>query len=474
MTRKDVCKAVGISVKTLRLYEEKGLIAPARYVRNGREYREYSPELVQQLEKIVLLRRALFTMEEILCMQQSPEKIPEVFHGYQKWLDQQTRQFLQLRQAAEQVDTASLDSIDGLLAGLKTTASEMPLPQMDIKPNFKRIDAMEELPRHVEQQVDFDETVPNARVLRQMNLALDHDRANNINVAFGQYNELRQKETWETSGPVQRERKMPVWYRILAGTLTVLLVLSFILCLRQIFDLRRWNLFNLLLILRGIMAGIPVFLEHLQWNRQHAKPDPAETAARRKKRWKIILLGALGTTVVAALVIWLCHVVDRQVNPDRDYQIIFASPANIADRDLMKMEDVLSPLAGDRDGNGEACTAIELAVGTSSSVVRYQGLENPTELWSLLEEGEYDLCFITDLTYQGSNLVRDFKFSSYCRELPEDLTSNINRYRADLTGSGVFAAVELAELTVYGCIPKSATQEQYDDAVELLRKILAQ
>ena len=28
MTRKEVCTATGLSIKTLRLYEEKGLIAP--------------------------------------------------------------------------------------------------------------------------------------------------------------------------------------------------------------------------------------------------------------------------------------------------------------------------------------------------------------------------------------------------------------------------------------------------------------
>lgn len=45
MTRKEICEATGLSIKTLRLYEEKGLIAPAKTYRNGREYREYTPEL---------------------------------------------------------------------------------------------------------------------------------------------------------------------------------------------------------------------------------------------------------------------------------------------------------------------------------------------------------------------------------------------------------------------------------------------
>ena len=76
MTRKEVCTATGLSIKTLRLYEEKGLIAPERQYRNGREYRVYTPELVAQLQQIATLRRALFTMDEIKAMQQNPDAIP--------------------------------------------------------------------------------------------------------------------------------------------------------------------------------------------------------------------------------------------------------------------------------------------------------------------------------------------------------------------------------------------------------------
>ena len=86
MTRKDVCKATGLTVKTLRLYEEKGLITPERQYRNGREYRIYTPQLVEALQKIVLLRKALFTMDEIRTMQRSPDAIPKIFETYRQWL----------------------------------------------------------------------------------------------------------------------------------------------------------------------------------------------------------------------------------------------------------------------------------------------------------------------------------------------------------------------------------------------------
>ena len=59
----------------------------------------------------------------------------------------QETQFRALRQAAGQVNAQSLHSVDSLLSGMEQAASRMPLPEMDIKPDFKHIDAMEEPPR---------------------------------------------------------------------------------------------------------------------------------------------------------------------------------------------------------------------------------------------------------------------------------------------------------------------------------------
>ena len=247
MTRKEVCTATGLSIKTLRLYEEKGLIAPERQYRNGREYRVYTPELVAQLQQIATLRRALFTMDEIKSMQQNPDTIPGIFEDYRQWLAAQETQFRALRQAAGQVNAQSLHSVDSLLSGMEQAASRMPLPEMDIKPDFKHIDAMEEPPRHVVQQKDLDDMVPNARVFRQMNLMMDGDRSNNINVAFGQVNDLRHQAP-EESGPVQEKHKIPRWQKILGGILSALMALTAVWGIYQAladqwFDAGIWGLF---------------------------------------------------------------------------------------------------------------------------------------------------------------------------------------------------------------------------------------
>ncbi len=210
MTRKDVCKATGLTVKTLRLYEEKGLITPERQYRNGREYRIYTPQLVEALQKIVLLRKALFTMDEIRTMQRSPDAIPKIFETYRQWLTVQEQTLRLLRQTAQNIDAGSLTSLDGLVTDLQKAARQMPLPKMDHSPDFKHIDAMEELPRHVTPQHSLDDTVPSARVFRQVNLVMDSDRSNNVNVAFGQYNEARRTSP-EESGSVLEAFRLPRW-----------------------------------------------------------------------------------------------------------------------------------------------------------------------------------------------------------------------------------------------------------------------
>ena len=82
MKLKEVCESTGLSRKTVRLYEEKGLLVPQKERKNGRDYREYTPEDVEILREIATLRRAWFTMDEIARMQQDPDAIEEIFPQY--------------------------------------------------------------------------------------------------------------------------------------------------------------------------------------------------------------------------------------------------------------------------------------------------------------------------------------------------------------------------------------------------------
>ena len=502
MTRKEVCKATGLTVKTLRLYEEKGLIVPAKERRNGREYREYTPELVEQLKQIVTLRRAMFTMDEIKTMQERADSIPGIFRDYQLWLEGQERQFHLLRQAAEKISEQDLGSLEGLLSGLENAAEQLPLPAMDVKPNFKRLDEMEEEPRHVAPQVNFDETVPDAKVFRQMNIVMDGDRANNVNIAFGQLGATREAFAQPTgSGIVQREPEQPKWYQMLSRIVNSLLISCVVFsafCLiigsRQPFILYATGI---LFVIRLAMMGIPVWLEHRAWLKQAQQEDydrqqkrfatdAGGYAKERRRKRKIVLLSVAGGLVVIALIAVLTRVLYVQAHPATDYRVCFASPANIFDEDLRAMEQVLAPLVGDRDGNGKVVVDVELMYVTESQIAPISnGTVKPAGyLAGRLSTGntdcreweEYGLYLIPDLEVNFYNLCDEIKFSQNCAKLPDDLRElpGSTDYRVNLTGTKLFAAAGLKELPVYGCIALGATQEEYDQAVALLREILAQ
>lgn len=484
MTRKEVCTATGLSIKTLRLYEEKGLIAPERQYRNGREYRVYTPELVAQLQQIATLRRALFTMDEIKSMQQNPDTIPGIFEDYRQWLAAQETQFRALRQAAGQVNAQLLHSVDSLLSGMEQAASQMPLPEMDIKPDFKHIDAMEEPPRHVVQQKDLDDMVPNARVFRQMNLMMDGDRSNNINVAFGQVNDLRHQAP-EESGPVQEKHKIPRWQKILGSILSAFMALAAVWGIYQAladqwFDAGIWGLFLLFLLLRLLLAAIPLWKSHRQWLENAQKKD-AETggrqyaaaqAAEQKRRNRLIGLGIGGGVLVIVLVAVLCRVLYAQAHPQADYTVCMLTSRELSDHVALDFSKTLSPLVGDLDGNGTAVCQVEQRVLGS-----YANAFTPDQVKDIADRGVYPLLLLVnyDIPYLDdpvwNNAVTTLNRKQYCAPLPEDLPSE-DGYVVDLSQVPSMQSKYLGSLGLYACIPIGDSQEEYDFAVSILRQLL--
>ena len=76
MKIKEVSQLTGLSKKTIRFYEEEGLITPEKTYQNGRAYRCYTQADIQTLDEVALLRRARFSVEEIKTILSAPEEIP--------------------------------------------------------------------------------------------------------------------------------------------------------------------------------------------------------------------------------------------------------------------------------------------------------------------------------------------------------------------------------------------------------------
>ena len=231
MKLKEVCTSTGLSRKTIRLYEEKGLLVPQKERKNGRDYREYTPEDVELLREIATLRRAWFTMDEIARMQQDPDTIEEIFSQYLQWLRMQKSQLQRLLDAAEQVNPRKIGSMAQLSQAMGA-AAEMPLPQWDITPHFRYLDQLEEA-RTMKQdtrdtQEILDGRMSDTKAFRQVALTMDQDTVNNQAITFGQMKELKTAPTGET-GPVTGEVQDPKWIRVLSTVGGILLAGGFLL-----------------------------------------------------------------------------------------------------------------------------------------------------------------------------------------------------------------------------------------------------
>ena len=241
MKLKEVCEKTGLSRKTIRLYEEKGLIDPKKETVNGRDYREYTEIDVQKLKMIALLRRAWFTMEEIKQMEKEPESIEEIFQGYRQWLGQQKRQLEELIAAADKVDISQVENIVDLTERMAVAASRLPLPKSDIRPRFKYIDEIEkEVPampmknKRIKEnwEAPLDEGVSDSRLYRQFVASSSKNKADDMAVNLGFYNDTAQEVREGYKGPVQDRdtEREPGYLRFLKGLLTAVAVLFGIAC----------------------------------------------------------------------------------------------------------------------------------------------------------------------------------------------------------------------------------------------------
>ncbi len=59
----DIAKEFGVSQRTIRFYEEKGILKPDAYTDSG--YRLYSEENIKRLKVVLLLRKIGFSISEI-------------------------------------------------------------------------------------------------------------------------------------------------------------------------------------------------------------------------------------------------------------------------------------------------------------------------------------------------------------------------------------------------------------------------
>lgn len=108
----EVERIVGMSKKSIRYYEEEGLLCPAR--ENGNGYRSYSDADVRTLQTIRLLRRLSIPVDEIRRLQSGQLTLSDCMQRHMIALAAQSRTLAQTREVCSQLahGGAELDTLD--------------------------------------------------------------------------------------------------------------------------------------------------------------------------------------------------------------------------------------------------------------------------------------------------------------------------------------------------------------------------
>lgn len=132
MKPSEVRERTGLTEKALRLYEDKGLIAPAVREQGSRRVREYSEEDLAVLMTVASLRRARFSIEQIGRMLEDPHETETVFLEYRAGLEREMGELKELTERVKAIDPAALRSAGTLAEAITPAAEPLQLPVRDM------------------------------------------------------------------------------------------------------------------------------------------------------------------------------------------------------------------------------------------------------------------------------------------------------------------------------------------------------
>ena len=142
MRIKEAARRTGLTEKTIRYYENRGLVLPDTEERNGRTWRDYTEDHVRMLEAVAILRRAQFHVEEIDAILSDPGSIPEVLDEVFRRVEETYETLGRLRSELKRESVLGAPDMLTLAEELKETVKPLPLPPQDLKFNFKAMDRL--------------------------------------------------------------------------------------------------------------------------------------------------------------------------------------------------------------------------------------------------------------------------------------------------------------------------------------------
>lgn len=455
MKLKEVCAETGLSRKTIRLYEEKGLLVPQMERRNGRDYREYTPEDIRKLKNIAMLRRAWFTMDEIKQMLDDPEAIQEIFPQYRQWLRQQKKDLDELLAVAEHVDTMDVGSIEALTEAMSTAASKLPLPVYDVKPRFKYLDEMEERPKASALADPLDRIMTGDKTRTQAAVSVSNDKKDDMLVTVSVMNETYDMLQRHESRPVaDRPPQRDPWYlRFLTGLLTILAIISAVFFIHGFisFSLSKEVVIPFVLFFGARM--LLLYREHLKEQKRWLARigevrEPSKIHGLSKRSKRVIFLVILAVLLVSAVAIVLsAYVRWMKNNTEADYAVAVVSNERLDPAVLDRVAYVIEYIVDDCNNDGVVKIVVDECTVDS------------------FDPDVYQLALLIGKTVEMEN------FSDGTDSLPEEMRDSIYPYCMNLGNAPFLEPVKLKmpSTAVYGYVPPQNTKSMAAITVEVLK-----
>ena len=142
MRIKEAARRTGLSEKTIRYYESRGLVLPDTEERNGKVWRDYTEAHVAQLTAVATLRKAFFHVEEIDAIRADPACIPETLAEVRARVEKTYDTLGRLRELMNQLELSEAADMLMLAEGLREAVKPLDLPPQDLKFNLKAMDRM--------------------------------------------------------------------------------------------------------------------------------------------------------------------------------------------------------------------------------------------------------------------------------------------------------------------------------------------
>ena len=128
----DVMHRTGLTERTIRYYEEQGLVTPSLTESGGRTYREFSEDNINELETVAALRKLLFTIDEIKAMRADAAAIPGILEHYRTRLTEASEKMLDVLTTLDRMDTRYISDVTSLARGFTFAAAGRAVPSGDV------------------------------------------------------------------------------------------------------------------------------------------------------------------------------------------------------------------------------------------------------------------------------------------------------------------------------------------------------